>query len=210
MCTHAQVIEDRGVEEALLASEKDTSLRERGTPSEEVLSKEIDLSVEVSPHPPKVVDPPGPVLTQSPKGSCTHGEEASPHSSQEITTTEATEMEYDFIEQSPKEFFCPVTFELLLSPHLTACCGNHISETAANRLKRENMPCPICKEPELATMLDKHYRRRVHQVQVRCPHKAGGCGWVGEVGELQSHMDSCLKRHDTSSSDTASLPVESH
>ena len=213
MCTHAQVIGDRGVEEGLLASEKDATLRESGTPSEEVLSqlvKEIDLSVEASPHPPKVVDPPGPVLTQSPKESRTHGEEASPHSPQEVTSTAATEMEYDFVEEPHKDFFCPVTFELLLSPHLTTCCGNHISETAVKRLKRENKPCPICKEPELAAFLDKYHRRRVREVQVHCPHKAGGCGWVGEVGELQSHMDSCLNRHDTSSSDTASLPVESH
>ena len=158
--------------------------------------------MEASPHPPKVVDPRGPVLTQSPKGSRTHREEASPHSPQEMTSTAATEMDYDFVEHPPKDFFCPVTFELLLNPQQTLCCGNFLSERATNRLKQENMPCPICKEPSLATVLDKNHRRKVHEVQVHCPHKASGCGWVGEVGELQSHMDSCLKRHDTSSSDS--------
>ena len=205
-CLYPQVFGDGDVEEDPLASEENTPL----SSSSEVLSqlvKEIDLPVEASPHPSKVIDPPGPVLTQSPKKTSTHGE-VSPHSPQEITT--ATEMEYDFIKPPPKDFFCPVTFELLLSPHLTTCCGNHVSEKAVNRLKQENKPCPICKEPKLATVLDKYHRRRVREVQVHCLHKAGGCGWVGEVGELQSHMDSCLKRHDTKYSDTSSLTVESH
>ena len=99
--------------------------------------------------------------------------------------------EFDFVERPSKDFFCPVTFELLLDPHLTACCGNHLSQRAVSRLKREGNPCPICKKPSLATMLDKFHRRRVQAVQVRCPHTPGGCEWVGEVGELSQHIQSC-------------------
>ena len=108
---------------------------------------------------------------------------------------QTTEIEFDFIERPSKDFFCPVTFELLLTPHLTACCGNYLSERAVKRLKQEGKPCPLCKEPELATMLDKRHVRRVREVRVRCPHTARGCEWVGEVGQLNSHTDSCLMRH---------------
>ena len=109
---------------------------------------------------------------------------------------QTTEIEFDFVERPSKEFFCPVTFELLLMPHLTMCCGHHLSECAVNRLKQENKPmCPLCKEPELATVLDKFHQRRIREVHVRCPHTARGCEWVGEVGQLNSHTDSCLMRH---------------
>ena len=116
-----------------------------------------------------------------------------PQAPKEISA--ATAMEFDFVEQPSKEFFCPVTFELLLEPYLTTCCGNHLSQRAVNRLKQEKKPCPICKEPELATVLDKFHRRRVHEVKVRCPHTSSGCEWVGEVGELNRHTETCLKCH---------------
>lgn len=105
----------------------------------------------------------------------------------------ANQEEYDFVEQPPKDFFCPVTFDLLLEPCQTTCCGNHLSERASARLKSENKPCPVCKEPQLATMPDKYHQRKVRAVQVRCPHSPNGCEWVGEVGGLEQHKQTCLK-----------------
>ena len=116
-----------------------------------------------------------------------------PQPPKEISAT--TVMEFDFVEHPSEEFFCPVTTELLLEPYLTICCGNHLSQRAVSRLKEEKKPCPICKEPELATVLDKFHRRKVREVKVRCPHTPSGCEWVGEVGELNRHTETCLQRH---------------
>ena len=41
------------------------------------------------------------------------------------------EEDYPFVEQPSDDFFCPVTFSLLLQPHLTSCCGKHLSQEAA-------------------------------------------------------------------------------
>ena len=116
-----------------------------------------------------------------------------PHPPKEISAT--TAMEYDYVEQPSKEFLCPVTFELLLEPHLTGCCGQHLSERAVVRLKQEKKPCPICKEPDLATMFDKFHKRKVLELKVHCPHTSSGCEWMGEVGELNRHTETCLRRH---------------
>ena len=105
--------------------------------------------------------------------------------------------EFDFVERPSKDYFCPVTSDLLLEPHLTICCGHHLSGKAVIRLKRENKPCPICKEPDLVTVFDKFQRRKVYEVNVRCPHAAAGCEWTGGVGDLNGHTDTCLKRHVT-------------
>ena len=102
--------------------------------------------------------------------------------------------EFDFIERPSEDFFCPVTLELLLDPHQTKCCGNHLSEKVVLRLQRDGKPCPMCKNPQLDTVPDKFHGRKVKAVRVRCPHKVNCCEWVGEVGGLQRHVDSCPKR----------------
>ena len=104
------------------------------------------------------------------------------------------EVEFDFVERPSEDFFCPVTFELLLDPHQTSCCGNHLSEKAVQRLQRDGKPCPMCKEPQLDTVRDKFHRRRVSGVRIYCPNKANGCEWIGEVGGGKQHCSICPKR----------------
>ena len=77
-----------------------------------------------------------------------------------------TECEIRYVERPPDDFFCPVTFELLLEPQQTSCCGNHLSLGAATRLHEEGQRCPL---EEWSVVLDKYHRRKVHEVRVRCP-----------------------------------------
>ena len=102
--------------------------------------------------------------------------------------------EFDFVEQPSEEFFCPVTFELLLDPHQTTCCGHHISWKAVSRLQREEKPCPLCNEPKLVTVPDKFFKRKANEILIQCPHKASGCEWTGEVGRLKEHIRTYPKR----------------
>ena len=98
-------------------------------------------------------------------------------------------LEYDFVESPPKDYFCPVTFEILKDPQqMNNCCGNHLSRAAANRLKRERKPCPMCGHWPLKTTNDAYFRRQVMALKVRCNKKALGCEWVGGLGELEEHM----------------------
>ena len=98
----------------------------------------------------------------------------------------ATEGEYDFVEKPSEDFFCPVTFDLLREPFLTACCGNHLSQEAVTRL--QGQPCPVCKERNLSTMPDKYFKRKINELKVRCPNKSLGCEWVGEVSDFDRHL----------------------
>ena len=38
-------------------------------------------------------------------------------------------------------------------------------------------------------MKDKYHKRRVLSLKVRCPHKAEGCEWEGELGSLEQHLN---------------------
>ena len=101
------------------------------------------------------------------------------------------EEDYLFVEQPSKDLFCPVTFGLLLQPHLTSCCGNHISQEAASMIQREGGVCPLCNTDPLSTMLNKHFQRQVMSVRVLCHHDKRGCGWQGELAIFDSHVLSC-------------------
>ena len=104
------------------------------------------------------------------------------------------ERDFIFVERPSKDFFCPVSLELLLEPQQTSCCGHHLSLEAATRLQREGKACPMCNGEQWSTVLDKYHRRRVHEVRVRCWHMDNGCAWVGEVNDLKRHADACEKR----------------
>ena len=96
------------------------------------------------------------------------------------------EREYDFVEQPPEEFFCPVSFAVLLEPYQTQCCGNHLSQEAYQRL--QGQPCPVCREENLTAVKDNFHKRKALSLKVRCPHKAEGCEWQGELRSLEQHV----------------------
>ena len=94
---------------------------------------------------------------------------------------------YDFVEQPPQVFFCPVSFAVLLEPYQTLCCGNHLSQEVYQRL--HGQPCPVCREENFTALDDKFHKRNVLALKVRCPHKAEACKWEGELGSLEQHLN---------------------
>ena len=95
--------------------------------------------------------------------------------------------DYCFIDSPLRDYFCPVTFAVLLEPYQTRCCGNHLSKEAYQRL--QGKPCPVCKDENLLAMDDKYLKRKVMSLKVRCPHEAEGCEWEGELGSLEQHLN---------------------
>ena len=101
----------------------------------------------------------------------------------------ATDSEYDFVEQPSRDYFCPVTFELLTNPRQTnSCCGRHLSRAVAEKLEAEGKPCPLCKKVPLKTADDLFFKRKVMELRVRCSNKRQGCTWVGELRALDNHL----------------------
>ena len=100
------------------------------------------------------------------------------------------EEDLSLVEQPSDDFFCPVTFGLLLQPHLTSCCGKHISQEAVTRIMGEGGACPLCKMP-WKTMLDKSFQRQVSSLHVFCRYEERGCGWQGDLAAFHHHVRSC-------------------
>ena len=102
--------------------------------------------------------------------------------------SEAEDDDYLFVENPSKDFFCPVTMDLLLQPHLTSCCGKHISQEAVRKVKKDGKGCPLCKREQWTTMLNLHYLRQVTELRVFC--RVSHCDWQGELLQLEHHMQS--------------------
>ena len=107
-----------------------------------------------------------------------------------MSTNNGNAGEYDFLEEPPEEYFCSVTFALLLEPYQTRCCGNHLSQEAYLYQRLQGKPCPVCRKENLTAVDDKYLKRKVMSLKVRCPHKAEGCKWLGELGDLEQHLNS--------------------
>lgn len=112
--------------------------------------------------------------------------------------------EFDYVSDPSRDYFCPVSLEVMLNPRQTDCCGNHISSSAAERLATENKPCPLCNAPSpdphhrsgrvFTTHRDQFFQRVILDLKVRCPHRGRGCEWVGPLREVRDHSASCGRR----------------
>ena len=100
--------------------------------------------------------------------------------------------EYPFVEEPSQDFYCPVTFGLLLQPHITSCCGQNLSVEAVNRLQREKQACPLCREPKWSTELNEELEHEIQKLHVFCPHIDRGCKWEGQLQTFDRHVCSCL------------------
>ena len=119
---------------------------------------------------------------------------ASPGIPTAVQAPDPVQIDYDFVEEPPREYFCPVTFEVLSDPKQTECCGHLLSGKVVSRLQREGKSCPLCNDPNFKVINDKHFKRKANELKVRCPHKRSGCEWVGELGNSDQHSSSCPKR----------------
>ena len=117
------------------------------------------------------------------------------------------EEDYPFVEQPSDDFFCPVTFGLLLQPHLTSCCGNHLSQEAVTRVQGEGGACPLCKASQWSTVLNKHFQRQVNSLCVFCRHEDKGCGWQGELAAFTHHVQSCPMTGGPLMTELVKMPV---
>lgn len=110
--------------------------------------------------------------------------------------------EFDFVSEPSRDYFCPVSLEVMLNPRQTDCCGSHISSSAAERLANENKHCPMCNAPSpdpqhrgsgrtFTTHRDQYFQRIILDLKVRCPHRGRGCEWVGPLREERDHSASC-------------------
>ena len=89
------------------------------------------------------------------------------------------------------DYSCPVCAGLHTEPFLTDC-GHLVCGACRDRLLTTNKnDCPVCRETNVLSnaRLDKRFQREVYSLKVHCQYHDEGCEWVGEVRDIQKHLD---------------------
>ena len=94
----------------------------------------------------------------------------------------------EFVTPLPAHFQteCPICKVTLCKPMQTNC-GHIFCKTCIEQVHEER--CPECKETELTISHDKRLQKLLNNLQVHCIHQRHGCGWTGELGKLDGHLD---------------------
>lgn len=97
----------------------------------------------------------------------------------------------DFLEDPPKDLLCLLCHTLATDPQQTACdCALLYCKACLERLGETSSECPRCKVP-LRALPDKLRAQRITALGVKCSAEMSGCGWSGELGQLETHLHTC-------------------
>lgn len=97
----------------------------------------------------------------------------------------------EFVGTPPDESVCPICLHILREPCiLLSCkCGIKLCLSCAERDKRENKRCPVCKHPEFIYAQDYGLERSLRTHKVACANKIKGCKWQGILGDYENHLN---------------------
>ena len=84
---------------------------------------------------------------------------------------------------------CPICKQILRDPYQVKCCGYAFCRVCIETVRRSCKPCPCCEAKRIATFEDKRLKRSLNQFKVTCLNKEQGCKWVGELGQLDNHLN---------------------
>ena len=101
----------------------------------------------------------------------------------------------EFVDDVPDRFICQICTRVLRDPHLAVCCGQHFCESCLNqwfKKKGRKASCPHCRAEGEAFhyVIHKGLRSEIGELKVYCTNLGEGCEWIGELGELESHLES--------------------
>ena len=94
--------------------------------------------------------------------------------------------EYSFVSKDPaqiEDLQCPICFELVFEPVLTAC--GHLF---CQRCVKGQTKCPTCRD-KLQCMRTQRDERKVKSLKVKCPNWERGCQWQGDLRDTAQHID---------------------
>lgn len=97
----------------------------------------------------------------------------------------------EFVEKPPKPFQyeCPVCLLILREPYQATCCGYSFCRACVKLIKANSKRCPCCKEVNFLDYPNKGLQRSLKEFKVLCAHQRKGCEWIGELGELDAHLN---------------------
>ena len=119
------------------------------------------------------------------------------------TRYQETSYGYDcglFTNPSHENYICQICQMVIREAHRITACGHHFCRSCLDQWLEDNEVCPICRKKDTTHAPNRQKDREINGLEIHCPNPENNqdranhmerCGWSGELGDLQSHLDGC-------------------
>ena len=95
----------------------------------------------------------------------------------------------EFVGPVPEELLCKSCKLVPKKLFTTDCCTGRFCQACIEQPVNDKKPCPSCGEAEFTTLFIKGAQKKILALQVHCAMKQKGCEWVGQLEQLDAHLD---------------------
>ena len=95
----------------------------------------------------------------------------------------------EFVGPVPEELLCKSCKLVPKKLNRTDCCEERFCQACIDPVLKHKKPCPSCGEADLSTFSTKASQKKILALQVRCAMNQKGCEWVGQLEQLDAHLD---------------------
>ena len=98
-----------------------------------------------------------------------------------------------FLSSPPEDLKCTHCQLIARDPYCSKCnCGPKLyCQMCIQQLKGQATTCPTCQQT-LESFGDRLSAKHIRAIKVACDNEDEGCSWQGQLGELESHLNTCL------------------
>lgn len=96
----------------------------------------------------------------------------------------------EFIDPPPNDLRCIMCLRPAQDPQQSTCCGRLFCKFCLAERKKTTSECPQCHEP-VHCFYDRASDARIKQFSVHCSKSDEGCEWVGQLRDLEEHLEGC-------------------
>ena len=116
----------------------------------------------------------------------------------------------EFVDQVPEELLCKSCKLVARQPRVVNCCGGHFCQACIDPVLEDKKPCPSCGDTVSTALFIKKDLNKILALQVRCAMKQRGCEWVGQLEQLDAHLDTDCQYVDVECPSKCDQKVQKH
>ena len=96
----------------------------------------------------------------------------------------------EFLDTVYDVFYCKKCNLVARRLTATSCCGESYCHACIADICEQHKPCPECGQEDFSIYEQLKYQKRIGALRVHCGLKTRGCGWSGQLDQLDHHLDS--------------------
>ena len=109
--------------------------------------------------------------------------------------------DYEFVDTPLDMLICKICCYPSREPYLSDCCGHTFCKSCLRGYEvsvkhpltegASSGGCPMCRSEEFKCVRNKQTERAIKNLKVFCTNKKEGCGWQGEINDIDKHVTQC-------------------